>query len=84
MTKRKDKKPHYSAYGTEVVQPVEISFYCRGCDKSQSAKVQRGPVTGGCFGNHGPGEYCYCPSRHWEVTLDCPGCGATIDVEVDA
>lgn len=72
------KKKRFSTYGAAC---ITYEFTCPECQKT--VQVTGGfNLVGGCTGNHGPGEYCYCPDRHLEEDVTCPECGAEGELNV--
>lgn len=50
---------------------LAVIYYCDGNLKASKPSIE---YEGGCWGGHGDGEYCYCPSVEVTAEVDC-SCG---------
>lgn len=75
----KNRRPKLSWRERSEVNNIDLSvtYDCPETKKTVTVKIPSGNmvIEGGCDGNHGPGDYCYCPPTkvifEWD---DCPEC----------
>jgi hypothetical protein len=71
------------AKGVHYIETPNVGWTCPWCKAGNTAYFDPSDQQGGCRG-HGPGQYCYCDSRHWLEHRACSACGKPTEIHLNA